>query len=106
MIDVVIDGNLRTSKLSNVSSRHHCSEVNLTGASEPILLYIITMPMKSNFSHVAPTVYKKAETLSREYSSTKGPGTTARPWEHPFFLKLGPIIRKRLEKANHENGFM
>ena len=51
-------------------------------------------------------VYKKAEAISREYSSTKGPGTTARPWEHPFFLKLGPIIRKKLEKANHENGFM
>lgn len=51
-------------------------------------------------------LYKKAETISREYSSTKGPGTTARPWEHPFFLKLGPIIRKKLEKANHENGFI
>ena len=52
------------------------------------------------------SVYKKAEAISREYSSTKGPGTTARPWEHPFFLKLGPIIRKKLEKATHENGFM
>ncbi|XP_029198852.2 BRO1 domain-containing protein BROX-like [Acropora millepora] len=51
-------------------------------------------------------LYKKAEAISREYSSTKGPGTTARPWEHPFFLKLGPIIRKKLEKANHENGFI
>lgn len=51
-------------------------------------------------------LYKKAETISREYSSTKGPGTTARPWEHPFFLKLGPIIRRKLEKANHENGFI
>lgn len=51
-------------------------------------------------------MYKKAEAISREYSSTKGPGTTARPWEHPFFLKLGPIIRKKLEKATHENGFI
>jgi len=55
---------------------------------------------------VSIAVYKKAEAISREYSSTKGPGTTARPWQHPFFLKLGPIIKKKLEKANHENGFM
>lgn len=51
-------------------------------------------------------LYKKAEAISREYSSTRGPGTTARPWQHPFFLKLGPIIKKKLEKANHENGFI
>ncbi|PFX18564.1 BRO1 domain-containing protein BROX-like [Stylophora pistillata] len=51
-------------------------------------------------------LYKKAEAISHEYSSTNGPGTTARPWQHPFFLKLGPIIRKKLEKANHENGFI
>ena len=44
--------------------------------------------------------------LCKEYTRTKGPGAMARPGEHQFFLRLGPIVKKRLEKATHENGFM
>ena len=51
-------------------------------------------------------VYKQSEELCRQYSTTKGPGTTARPWEHPFFKRIGPQIKKRLDKSTHENGFM
>lgn len=51
-------------------------------------------------------VYKKAESICREYAALKGPGTSARPWEHPFFKRIGPLMRTRLEKAERENGFM
>ncbi|XP_031575308.1 BRO1 domain-containing protein BROX-like [Actinia tenebrosa] len=50
--------------------------------------------------------YEKAETLCKEYASIKGPGTTARPQEHPFFKRIGPLMRTRLEKATRENGFI
>lgn len=50
--------------------------------------------------------YKLAGQLCREYASTKGPGKSARPGDHQFFQRLGPIVQKRLEKATHENGFM
>lgn len=50
--------------------------------------------------------YQSASRLCREYASTRGPGSTAKPGEHKFFLRLEPIISKRLEKATHENGFM
>ena len=50
--------------------------------------------------------YQSASKLCREYASTRGPGSTAKPGEHKFFKRLEPIISKRLDKANHENGFM
>ena len=60
-------------------------------------------PCMSLFLVVA---YAATEKLSREYSSMKGPGTHARPQEHVFFRKLGPLIKSTLEKCEHENGFM
>ncbi|XP_065058882.1 BRO1 domain-containing protein BROX-like [Rhopilema esculentum] len=50
--------------------------------------------------------YQSAARLCKEYASTRGPGTTAKPGEHLFFKRLGPIISKRLDKATHENGFI
>lgn len=50
--------------------------------------------------------YEKAKTLSREYASTKGPGTTARPEEHLFFRKLGQVVSRVLDKTERENGFI
>ena len=44
--------------------------------------------------------------LCKEYATAKGPGKTARPSDHEFYRRLGPIVSKRLEKATHENGFM
>ncbi|KAK3741275.1 hypothetical protein QZH41_012577 [Actinostola sp. cb2023] len=52
------------------------------------------------------TMYKKAEALCKEYSSTKGAGSTARPQEHPFFKRIGPLMKTRLDKATRENGFI
>ena len=51
-------------------------------------------------------VYEKAEQLCREYAAAKGAGTTARPQNHLFFRKLGPIVRRTLEKCDRENGLM
>jgi len=50
--------------------------------------------------------YQSASRLCREYASTRGPGSTAKPGEHKFFKRLEPIISKRLDKATHENGFI
>lgn len=50
--------------------------------------------------------YEMAKLLCKDYASTKGAGTAARPSDHKFFLRLGPLVQKSLEKANHENGFM
>ena len=64
------------------------------------------------FKHTATYIcfivldYESAGRLCKEYASTRGPGSTARPGEHQFFRRLGPIITKRLDKATHENGFM
>ena len=53
-----------------------------------------------------PVDYTNASEAGKEYTSVKGPGTTARPHEHLFFRKLGPIIKRTLEKCVRENGFM
>lgn len=50
--------------------------------------------------------YSRAEELCKEYRQTKGPGTTAKPSEQLFFLKLGGLIKNTLEKCQRENGFM
>lgn len=50
--------------------------------------------------------YSRAEELCKEYRQTKGPGTTAKPSEQQFFLKLGSLIKNTLDKCQRENGFM
>ena len=50
--------------------------------------------------------YEKAGNLGKEYSTTKGPGTTAKPQEHLFYKKLGPIVKRTLDKCLRENGFI
>ena len=50
--------------------------------------------------------YQRAEELCKEYRQTKGPGSTARPSEQLFFLKLGALVKNTLEKCQRENGFM
>ena len=52
------------------------------------------------------SVYEKAETLCKEYASAKGLGTFARPANHLFFRKFGPILKRTLEKCDRENGMM
>ncbi|CAL8394445.1 BRO1 domain-containing protein BROX isoform X1 [Gadus morhua] len=50
--------------------------------------------------------YQRAEELCKEYRQTKGPGSTARPSEQLFFLKLGALVKNTLEKCQRENGFI
>lgn len=50
--------------------------------------------------------YSRAEALCKEYRHTSGPGSTAKPSEQLFFLKLGALIKNTLEKCQRENGFM
>ncbi|XP_061610127.1 BRO1 domain-containing protein BROX isoform X1 [Phyllopteryx taeniolatus] len=54
----------------------------------------------------AEKAYSRAEELCKEYRHTKGPGTTAKPSEQVFFLKLGGFIKNTLEKCQRENGFI
>ncbi|KAK7105081.1 BRO1 domain-containing protein BROX-like [Littorina saxatilis] len=51
-------------------------------------------------------MYEKAELLCKEYAATKGAGTTARPQNHLFFRRLGPVVRRTLEKCDRENGLI
>lgn len=50
--------------------------------------------------------YKLANDHAREYAKTKGPGTQAKPDQHAFFRKLGPIVQRTLDKCERENGLM
>eukprot|EP00918_Siedleckia_nematoides_P029551 GHVU01063711.1.p1 GENE.GHVU01063711.1~~GHVU01063711.1.p1 ORF type:complete len:417 (-),score=54.68 GHVU01063711.1:1464-2714(-) len=50
--------------------------------------------------------FDQAEQLARVYATAKGPGTTAKPQEHLFFRKLGPVVTRTLEKCVRENGFI
>uniref|UniRef100_A0A674PKD9 BRO1 domain-containing protein BROX n=1 Tax=Takifugu rubripes TaxID=31033 RepID=A0A674PKD9_TAKRU len=54
----------------------------------------------------AEKCYSRAEELCKEYRQTKGPGTTAKPSEQQFFLKLGGLIKNTLDKCQRENGFI
>ncbi|KAJ8391546.1 hypothetical protein AAFF_G00088680 [Aldrovandia affinis] len=47
----------------------------------------------------AEKCYSRAEALCKEYRQTKGPGSTAKPSEQLFFLKLGALIKNTLEKC-------
>jgi hypothetical protein len=51
-------------------------------------------------------VSDRASKLCDQYARTKGAGTIARPERHPFFQKLGPLVKLHLEKSERENGFM
>lgn len=51
-------------------------------------------------------LYSEAEKKCTEYASAKGPGTTARPGNHLFFRKFGPVIKRTLEKCDRENGMI
>ncbi|KAA0185321.1 hypothetical protein HAZT_HAZT003254 [Hyalella azteca] len=50
--------------------------------------------------------YEGAAALCKEYSTTKGPGTKAKPDRHQFFRRIAPIINRTLEKCERENGMM
>lgn len=50
--------------------------------------------------------YNEAVLLAREYAKTKGPGTKAKPEQHPFFRRLLPIVDRTLAKCERENGFI
>ena len=51
-------------------------------------------------------VSDRASKLCELYARTKGAGTIARPERHPFFQKLGPMVKLHLDKSERENGFM
>ncbi|ESO93499.1 hypothetical protein LOTGIDRAFT_215894 [Lottia gigantea] len=51
-------------------------------------------------------LYEKSSLLCKEYATCKGAGTTARPQDHIFFRKLGPLVRRTLEKCERENGMI
>ncbi|KAH3852043.1 hypothetical protein DPMN_094536 [Dreissena polymorpha] len=50
--------------------------------------------------------YDKAAETCKEYASTKGPGTQARPLNHLFFRRLGPVMKRTLDKCERENGLI
>ena len=50
--------------------------------------------------------FEKSGALCKEYSTTKGPGTTAKPETQLFFRKIGRVVKTTLEKCERENGFM
>lgn len=52
------------------------------------------------------SVSDKASKLCERYGHTKGAGTIAHPERHPFFQKLGPMVKLHLDKSTRENGFM
>lgn len=54
----------------------------------------------------ATKCYETASKLCKEYSSTKGPGTKAKPDKHHFFRRIAPIINRTLEKCERENGMI
>ncbi|XP_019751827.1 BRO1 domain-containing protein BROX [Hippocampus comes] len=54
----------------------------------------------------AEKAYSRAEELCKDYRHTKGPGTTAKPSEQLFFLKLGGFIKNTLDKCQREGRFI
>ena len=51
-------------------------------------------------------LYGQSENLCRDYATAKGAGTTAKPQNHIFFRKLGPVVKRTLEKCERENGMI
>jgi len=52
------------------------------------------------------TELAKANTLCKEYISTKGAGSTIRPHEHEFYRNFEKSLHRKFEKSKSENGFM
>ncbi|XP_060553070.1 BRO1 domain-containing protein BROX-like [Ruditapes philippinarum] len=52
------------------------------------------------------TCYDKAAVICKDYSTTKGPGTQAKPLNHIFFRRLGPVMKRTLDKCERENGLI
>ncbi len=53
--------------------------------------------------------YELAQGYAGEYAKAKGSssgGTHARPEQHAFFWRLGPLIQRTLDKCERENGLM
>ncbi|XP_067941535.1 BRO1 domain-containing protein BROX-like [Watersipora subatra] len=50
--------------------------------------------------------FEQAGSLCKEYSTAKGPGTTARPETQLFFRKIGQVVKSTLQKCERENGFI
>jgi len=51
-------------------------------------------------------IYEETQTICKDYHSTKGQGTTAKPQEHPFYMRFYPVVARTLEKTERENGFI
>lgn len=81
-------------------TKQYCSKIVCT-------LFVCKMMFtKKVCNELFPADYSRAEALCKEYRQTKGPGSTAKPSEQLFFLKLGTVIKNTLEKCQRENGFM
>jgi len=51
-------------------------------------------------------LYEETQAICKEYHATKGQGTTAKPQEHQFYVRFGPVVARTLEKTERENGFI
>uniref|UniRef100_A0A914WKG6 BRO1 domain-containing protein n=1 Tax=Plectus sambesii TaxID=2011161 RepID=A0A914WKG6_9BILA len=47
-----------------------------------------------------------AEQFCKEYAKAQGPGLTAKPEQHLFFRRINPILKRHMDKAERENGFI
>lgn len=47
-----------------------------------------------------------AEEYCKEYAKAEGPGMNAKPEKHLFFRRIKPILKRHMDKAERENGFM
>ena len=53
-----------------------------------------------------PTGFAQASEFAREYAKSKGPGTRAKPEQHPVFHKLATLMQRTLDKCERENSLM
>ncbi|CAD6199975.1 unnamed protein product [Caenorhabditis auriculariae] len=50
--------------------------------------------------------YEVAKDLAAKYATASGPGTRIKPEQHLFFRRIEPLLKRHLEKAERENGFI
>uniref|UniRef100_A0A914CXJ7 BRO1 domain-containing protein n=1 Tax=Acrobeloides nanus TaxID=290746 RepID=A0A914CXJ7_9BILA len=50
--------------------------------------------------------YELAEDFCAKYAKATGPGFIAKPEKHLFFRRIQPLLKRHLEKAERENGFI
>ncbi|CAB3398203.1 unnamed protein product [Caenorhabditis bovis] len=50
--------------------------------------------------------YEVAKDFAEMYSKAPGPGMRIKPEKHLFFRQIEPLLRRHLEKAERENGFI